>query len=486
MKRIFLISAIFSILLIYGFAENSEITQNDTFSTDDDLFTITSDDDLFFSDDDFFENSENSDSVIEEVKINDSKDSASFDLSRGILFQNGSIKIGGKLDTSLSALTTLWADDDKNLGEYIYETKLTPKASAYLTVDARPSQNLRMYTKFGFAYPFKSSLKAYATTTEYLDRLHNTSVTTLFSDYFKVKELFTDFSIADRAFFRFGLHTVTWGAGYFFSPVSDIINTSSIDPEDVTAQVNGSLNLRTQIVIPKSQNCFWFYIIPSTNFINSYTLDTYLRDTALAGKFDLLLGNWELGFGGYYKYQNPLKMTFTATGNIWKINFFGEFVYQYGADSEWTANKNWDGKTNIFQATAGFLYYWKNPLITLVAQYYYDGNEKDEAHKYITKGNNIAVSANFGKIFGTKDLTATIFAMANFNKDEIPTAYVSNLEQLGIAASYLQSITVSTTMSYSPLDFLTFSAGPYFTWQTLDSKPQVSLKLTASLGGGKF
>ena len=121
-----------------------------------------------------------------------------------------------------------------------------------------------------------------------------------------------------------------------------------------------------------------------------------------------------------------------------------------------------------------------------MAQYYYDGNEKDDAHKYITKGNNIAVSANFGKVFGTKDVTATIFAMANFNKEEIPSVYVSYLEQLGIASSYLQSITASATMSYSPLDFLTFSAGPYLTWQTLESKPQVSLKLTATLGGGKF
>ena len=45
------------------------------------------------------------------------------------------------------------------------ELKITPllksDLSALLTVDARPTQNLRMYTKFGFAYPFASSIGAY-------------------------------------------------------------------------------------------------------------------------------------------------------------------------------------------------------------------------------------------------------------------------------------------------------------------------------------
>ena len=79
-----------------------------------------------------------------------------------------------------------------------------------------------------------------------------------------------------------------------------MINTSSIDPENTSAQVDGSLNLRTQIVLPNTQNCLWFYVIPSTDFKPETTADTYLRDTALAAKADLVFGNWEFGIGGFY------------------------------------------------------------------------------------------------------------------------------------------------------------------------------------------
>ena len=51
-------------------------------------------------------------------------------------------------------------------------------------------------------------------------------------------------------------------------------------------QVDGALNLRTQIIIPNSQNCLWFYVIPSTKF-EGQTAEAYARDTALAGKADI-------------------------------------------------------------------------------------------------------------------------------------------------------------------------------------------------------
>lgn len=174
------------------------------------MFAQESDDDLFFFEDD----------GIEEFVI--TEDSKTEELNRGILFETGSIKIGGKFDTSLSTLTTLWADDDENFGTHLKNTSLTPKLSAFLNVDARPTQTLRMYTKFGFAYPFESKAYSSATTNKIGENYYYTQVQTSISDYFKVKELFTDFSINDRAFFRFGLHTVTWGTGYFYSPVSDM------------------------------------------------------------------------------------------------------------------------------------------------------------------------------------------------------------------------------------------------------------------------
>ena len=355
------------------------------------LFAITAfaqtDDDLFGgSDDDFF--TDDGIEVVENV-------TAKSELSKGSLFEAGSIKIGGRIDASIATSTVLSADDDKDFGEHLKDTSLNPTLSSFLSVDARPTEILRLYTKFGFGYPYVDKA---ITTKNVEDSIYPgyqiESFSTSINNWFKVKEAFTDFSVADRAFFRFGLHTVTWGTGYFFSPVSDIINASSINPEDVDAQVDGVLNLRTQVTFPDSQNCLWAYVIPSSSL--------KAIDTAFAAKYDLVLGGWEFGFGGYYKYQNSPKVVLTASGSLKKCTIFGELVYRYGADSEWLENADWDDKKNIIQATAGVSYMFKDPQIMIAGQYYYDGNDKDMKHEYFTYGHNLAAMVNFGKILGEK------------------------------------------------------------------------------------
>ena len=436
-----------------------------------------SDDDLF-GDDDFF----GDDSIEEVVDV-----SAKSDLSKGVIFDTGSIKVGGSLTAGISTNTVLYSPSSTDFGENLKNTKLKPDLSAMLSVDARPTETLRMYTKFGLAYPFVNN----ATSVTYqTSAIPTFKTTTSITDWFKLKELFTDFSIKDTAFFRFGVHTVTWGTGYFFSPVSDMINTSSIDPENPELQVDGALNLRTQIIIPNSQNCLWFYVIPSTNFTNQ-TAESYARDTAVAGKADILIGNWELGLGAFYKYQNAPKAMITATGSLKKVSFFGELVYSYGAASEWTKNTDWDDKTSIFQATAGLTYYWKDPMITLAAQYYYNGNDKDAPFNYAIGGHNFAALVNFGKVLGNKDITATIFSMANFGREELSDSELAVLKMAGVDESLISSMTgtsftTTAMLYYSPVKEMKVGMGPVLSFKTFDENPTVALKLSATLGGGKF
>lgn len=447
MKR-FIILLIIGLLTAFAFAQS-----------DDDLFG-GSDDDLFTDD-----------SIVEVKDV-----SAKSDLSKGVIFDTGSIKVGGSLSAGITTNTVLYSPEENDLGKNIYASTLKPDLSAMLSVDARPTETLRIYTKFGFAYPFQNNATA-----------NGNSI--VIADWFKLKELFTDFSLKDTAFFRFGIHTVTWGTGYFFSPVSDMINTSSIDPENPEKQVDGALNLRTQIVFPNSQNCLWFYVIPSTNFKNQ-TAESYMRETALAGKFDLLIGNWEFGIGGFYKYQNAPKAMLTATGSLRKIGFFGEFVYSYGSASEWARNNNWDDKTSIIQATAGFSYMWKEPQITLAAQYYFNGNDKDPA-AYVIGGHNIAALLSFGKLFNNKDFTASIFAIGNFGRKEMTAAEREMLKLSGATDEMLATVsgtalTSTAMLYYSPIKELKVGLGPSITFKTFEANPTISLKLSATLGGGKF
>ena len=491
MKKIFLI--FFVTIFSYGLFAQSD---DDLFGGDDDAFFTDSDDDLFGgSDDDMF----GDDSIVEVKDV-----AAKSDLSKGVIFDSGAIKVGGSLTAGLSTNTVLYSPDNDNLGDNIHNTKLNPDLSAMLSVDARPTDTLRIYTKFGFAYPFKDKVE---TTLNFTPVVFSpqmpalqfaTSAKTTIEDWFKIKEVFTDFSLNDTAYFRFGIHTVTWGAGYFFSPVSDMINSSSIDPENPDKQVDGSLNLRTQIVIPNSQNCLWFYVIPSTNFVNQ-TAESYARETALAGKADILIGNWELGVGGLWKYQNAPKAMITATGSLKKVSFFGEFVYSYGALSEWQKNTDWDDKTSIIQATAGFSYYWKEQKLNLAAQYYFESNDKDFAKKISQYGHNFALMASKGELFNNKDLSLSLFAMANFGHKEAttddilamyPMASMLSKPELEAAAKEasgkMPTLTTNLTLNYSPYKDMTFGAGPILTVKDFDTKPTVAFKLSAKLGGGKF
>lgn len=458
------------------------------FAQSDDDFFGGDDDEFFFgsADDDFF-----FDDGIEEL----TDVTASTDLSKGVLFEDGSIKIGGSFTTSLGTSTILYQDTEDSFWDNLENITLSPTVSSYLTLDARPTQDLRMYTKFGLSYPFTNSFVR---------------------NWFSLKEMFTDFSLADRLFFRFGLHTVSWGAGYFFSPVSDMLNTSSIDPEDVSAQVDGSLNLRTQITFPGTQNCLWLYVVPSTDFNNALTTEAYLKETALAGKADLVFGNWEIGLGTFYKYQHAPKTMITATGSIKKAGIFGEAVYQYGSEQEWNDKPdNIGDKTKIIQFTAGMNYIWKDPGIILAAQYYYDGNDQDFLHKYVTHGHNIAVLTNFSKLFGSSDFNLSVFGMVNFGKKELDEEFntdwdgtipdeIADLlpedsrddildyikEQYGGESidvpSLINTATFSVMLNYKPVDSITIGMGPYITFAAWDKPPVVSFKLNVTLGGGKF
>lgn len=475
-----------------------------------------SDEAMFGSDEDFFGSADDDffmDDGIEELKTPSNGDGLT--ASHGELFENGSVKIGGSFDLGLDTYTTLYRKDDgKNLGENIRDTRFSPKANAQLTVDARPTQTLRMYTKFGINYPYKSSVTL--TGLNYLAGIADLDpndpadlpliqaamghVGASVADWLYVKELFTDFSLADTAFFRFGLHTVSWGTGFFFSPVSDMINTSSIDPEHTDAQVNGSLNLRTQITFKDSQNCLWLYVIPHSvmdvsnpydpgvtisDFLTTSQFPYELRKTALAAKADFVVGGWELGAGAFYKFHSAPQIMATASGSIInnKVAVFGEALLRYGSDSEWKADDSWSDKSMIFQGTVGAMYMWKDPSINFMVQYYFDGNKGD--HEYSTYGNSLAGTVQFSKI-GETDLTASLFGLFYMGK-AIPDSKEEALAIYQSGRKYMpyQGI-VSATMTWSPFDNFNCSFGPYITWLSLSEAPEVALKLSCKLGGGKF
>ncbi|MCQ2573406.1 MAG: hypothetical protein MJ182_05890 [Treponema sp.] len=437
-----------------------------------------SDDDFFFSDDE---------GIVELEAIQSDKENKSSDLSHGVLFENGSVKIGGSFDLSLGTTTNF--PSGKNFGDALWETSLTPTADASITLDARPTENLRMYMKTGVCYPYvtKGNASLSGKLITYRDLMNKPDFVSVMTttdlsirNMFYVKELFSDFSLGDNVAFRFGKQTVTWGVGYFYSP-ADVIN-AAIDPENPTIQVEGPLCLRTQIVFPGTQNALWAYIIPDNDFSSANLENNYARNTALAAKGEFVIGGWELGLGTWYRYNRSPKIMATTTGTIFKkISVFGEAVCGFGQDSEWVNDKD---KTIFGQGTVGFMYNWKNPQITFMGQYYYSG-EKDsvieEQQKLLSalpeyadqaaqldllkrNGHNVALAVNFGKII-SNDISASLYCIGNFTNETLIS---------------------SAMMTYTPAKEIKISFGPYLSWIDFDKDPVVAAKLLFNLGGGKF
>lgn len=529
------------------FSSDDDLFGSDVFASDDDLFGGADDGDVFTSTDDIFGESSfadisfgedddvfaawsagEDDALFDDDGIDVLDESASgggiagFEASgfkageAGVVFQAGSVKIGGRLSSSVDAGFLLYdEDDDTSFSDRLYKTAISPAISADISLDARPSDTLRMYTKVSLGYPFKSSGNIASgtvlSTSQWVEKMQgipkfggsqtlSEAVPLSISDFLKVKEMFTDFSLADRAFFRFGLHTVSWGTGYFFSPCSDMINSGKIDPENADEQVDGSLNLRTQIIFPGSQNCLWLYAIPETG------AGALARNTALAAKMDVVVSAFELGFGGFFKYDNAPKAMMTASGSIidGKVSVFGEGVFQYGADSEWASDTSFDGKSALFKGTAGFSYYWKDPKIMLMGQYYYDGNNKDAmvemalpspaGGKFIIPnqmyGHNAALMASFSKLPLLKDCSLSLFGMLNIGRDDLDKTSKMILDSmgnaLGVSSKDLAAARATATLNYSPSSSLSFGAGVSASWPDFDSKPVLKATLSATLGGGKF
>lgn len=448
MKKLILFTIISLTIFTQGFSQSDDQLFGGSSSNFDTDFSDFSD----FSDDSLFGN----DSIIEvDTTPTDTKSS---DLSKGILFQTGSVKIGGAFDLGLTTLTSF--QKDKDATKSFEETLLLPKASAQLTIDARPTENLRLYLKTGIHYPYVTESYSTLITTPTGATpgtglpsnlvVNGGSNSFNIANIFYIKELFSDFNIGDYVGFRFGKQTVSWGVGYFYSP-ADVINLTRINPEDPTAQVEGPLALRTQIVFPGTQHAIWAYIIPDNDFAAAAQgAGPYLKNTAFALKGDILIGDFEFGLGAWYKNQNPAKFMLTTTGTIFRTySIFSELVLSIGKDNVP------EDYTPIFQGTLGILKSWTKQNLTIGLQYYYNGQE-------LNYGHNLAALITFSK-FLFSDLSLSLFGQYNFDNNQ-GTAFCD--------------------LKYSPIKEFSVTAGPYFTFTKDDVI--TSIKLVFNLGCGKF
>lgn len=421
--------------------------------------------------------------------------------------ESNKLRIGGSLNAELG-LKYVWTDPytkKSNPKEAFLNpavAQLQPTIGANLFFDARPVQDLKLYGKFIFEFPFEKNLNGKISVPKSLVPPNGVDIPVSVngSPNFKIWEMYTDFSTKDIAFFRFGKHTVKWGTGYFYSP-ADVINISRIDPEKPIEDREGPVSLRTHIVIPKTQYNIWLYLLPDT--------DTFKPQyTAGAAKAEFVFGDWELGVGGWYRYEKAPRFITTLSGSIaGKVAVFAEGVFAWGSDYTYykddaTLTPYTVKNKPFFQATLGGSYSNADSHTMLAFQYYYNGfgyaNTK-AADRIIDSATALLAARNYFAP-GAKDIlekSGEVAAMGNRGQHYI--AFTVSQNKIGtedLTANLFQQFAITeleglTTLSlnWRIFKFVQMSTGPIFTYPlspASHSKGSIGYNLSFKLGGGKF
>lgn len=430
------------------------------------------------------------------------------DLEKASLsLESKKLRIGGSLSSSMG-IDYAWVDPYSKKDDYLKSFKdgkgtFNTILNGSLFFDARPNENLKLYGKFLFGFPFEKSLSgqgaaiippAPSIPPAFYGFKLPAFVEVSGVPNIKIQELYTDFSAKNIAFFRFGKHAVKWGTGYFYSP-ADVINISRIDPQDPTADREGGISLRTHIIIPKTQHNIWLYLLPPGQG------DGYdPKYTAGAAKGEFVVGNWELGFGGWYKYEKAPRLITTVSGSIaGKVAVFGEGVFAWGSDYTYykaDMSSYTEKSKPFFQATLGGSYSNADTNTSIALQYFYNGfgySNTDASTSILEKAEDpvLLSDASFRKKF------QNVLAMGNRGQHYIALNISQN--KLGtdkLSLNLFQQFAISELEGFSKLTlnwkiykFASMSTGPSFSYPLSPSsktKGQIGYSLSFRLGGGTF
>jgi hypothetical protein len=374
------------------------------------------------------------------------------------------VRVGGSFYGSMTPSAT-WVDfwdGDLALGDS--NTSIGASLKSTLFFDARPTEDFRVYGSARAAYPFS---------TETTDGISVPSLS--------VFELFADFNLNDKVYFRMGKSTVKWGVGYFWSP-ADVINLEPINVLDAEAQREGPINFRMNFPIAGTQNNLYFYTILDSDYAN---ID--FETTALAAKAEFLLGNYEVGLGAYYRYDTAERGMLTLTGPLGDLDIFGEamvsrgsaktFVTSIDSTSPFTVHTSStaDNRDSIyFSASAGFLYSNQNANLTAIGQYYYNGEGYSNADRdsLVSQAKLAIAAAAFTDPTKITSLSASLASLISGSGQHYAALMLSKgelfaLEDLSasvIAVANLSDISgiVKPSLSWSVVDNFKLSLSPLF------------------------
>lgn len=339
-----------------------------------------------------------------------------------LLKNDGGVKWGGDFTPSLG-WNGGWSQvpDTSDLSKY-WADAIGITVNANLYFDARPDKDFRVYGKFSTAYPLATTYsidglqdptKAYQPN-PFLANYNDKKNTTFTLTNIKIWELFSDFNLGGKAFFRLGKQVASWGVSRFYSP-GDVVSLSAKNAEDPTADREGPFALKMNVPLPGAT--LWGYVLAKDTYFTPGVLPTY-RNLGYGLKGDFVVGNAELSLGGYYQKDLAPKGVASISTSIGDVSVFSEGTISWGSDRNWISGQATGGLTPVlqaanltmgkdkdhiyYQATAGGFYQNSDLDLTIYAEYYYNGLGSSDpdylANSYLAYAANQMDSTKFSGI----------------------------------------------------------------------------------------
>ncbi len=422
------------------------------------------------------------------LEISEADTSTSVD---SVLFAGPSFSWSGNLD-STAGVRLSWEDASSIQEDFDDPSQsLELDLSARLSFDARPDRNYRVFGSFDIAYPLSPQ---YA----------SESTISLF-------ELFTDFNWNEKAFFRFGKQTSSWGLSRFYQ-IADPLSVGIKDPENPQEDLEGPLALK--ITVPVRSHTLYVYGIVKDSWIPEQgTMN--LADVGYGVKADIhvvvpdnfLVANGELTLGAFSQRRLAPKFVAGYSTAVWKVQVFSDQVLSYGLDQ---ARLRDDGSvmkeenTWFYSATAGALYMDTERDFTAYAEYLYQSASSSDAEYYEKWYESLSLPGN------QLDPVALFRDYLSRHNSALSVSWTDILKDEKLAASILwmqnwvdYSGLLRPTLTFTPVKRLSFETGLSYAWggdrtewvlktSSLDSSTfsvspsRLGVHLVCTLGAGSF
>jgi hypothetical protein len=398
-------------------------------------------------------------------------------------------KVGGSISSTLGYTAVYMDGADSIVPDYDY---LSPTVTGRVTLTAKPALDFGVNMDFRMSYPYSSSTTVSTPTSPFKTTITESSIS--------VWALYSKFSVGDRLFMSFGKQPMAWGvARGFFQPADNIFAESAVDFSDYSAEREGPLAFKAMYSVPKSMTNFYFLAgLPSSAASNPQ-----LEDLRMAAKAEFNAGNTEFAFGAFYGYNDHPRVLALATTGIGAFNFYGEAIGKYGSERYFHNSDNtWTQQSGqvYFSGTAGGYYTADDGDLTILAQYYYNGEgqngvsaadaysyyyvNKSEADSISFATHNVGLSISRAE-FLTPDLTVALYAIASlsdFSGFLVPSATWKFSDYFNVK--------LSASFNFGEAGDQYVLAGPDFLYSSkmgsFATKSGVALSLLATLGTGSF